>query len=106
MVNNFSAYQMVHNRYFYALEFVVAILLMSLAFIEYPAVLNGTVNPIIHGLLELFFLGIISIESVMKIRWMSPRVFFRHKRSMIKVRDSLFSFRMNLAVMCCVNLFM
>ena len=78
---------MVHNRYFYALELVVAILLMSLAFIEYPAVLNDEVDPIIHGLLELFFLGIISVESVMKIRWMSPRVFVRHKRSMIKVKE-------------------
>ena len=76
---------MVHNRTFYTLEFVVAILLMSLAFIEEPSVLGANLETYVHGILELIFLGIISIESVMKCRWMSPKVFVRHKRSMFKV---------------------
>ena len=79
-----AAYQMVHNRVFYTLEFVVAIVLMSLAFIEKPSVV-GYVGTYIHGTLEVICLMIISVESFMKVRWMSPKVFLRHKRSMFKV---------------------
>ena len=80
-----AAYQMVHNRVFYTLEFVVAIVLMSLAFIEKPSVMGYDLGTHVHGTLEVICLMIISVESFMKVRWMSPKVFLRHKRSMFKV---------------------
>ena len=75
---------MVHNRAFYTLELLVSLLLMSLAFFEEPSVV-GKVAPYKHGIPEAILLVVISIESFLKSRWMGPKVFFRHKRSMIKV---------------------
>jgi len=80
------AYSIVHNRLFYILELMVAIALMCLAFIESPSMITSDTDiVIIHTLLELFCLAVISVESGLKIRWMSPQVFVRHKRSMLKV---------------------
>ena len=92
------AYQMVHNRVFYCVEMIVAILLMSLAFLEEPSVLPKPLDPYIHGILELIFLGIISLESIMKVRWMGLKFFVRHKRSMLKVSSNVSSSHLSLFI--------
>ena len=77
---------MVHNDVFYCVEITVAVLLMGLAFLEKPSVFKKQMDPFVHGILEIIFLLIISLESVMKMRWMGFDVFIRHRRSMLKVR--------------------
>ncbi|XP_042231863.1 two pore calcium channel protein 1-like isoform X2 [Homarus americanus] len=77
------AYIVTHNHWFYSLDLCAALLLMSLATIEQPAVFHGV--PIgVHGSIELFGLFLLGISIVMQLRWLGFRTFLQHKRSMVK----------------------
>ncbi|XP_069937842.1 two pore channel protein 1 isoform X1 [Cherax quadricarinatus] len=81
--NALPAYLVTHNRWFYSLDLFAALLLMSLATIEPPAVFVGV--PVgVHGSIELFGLFLLGISIVMQLRWLGFRTFVKHKRSMVK----------------------
>ncbi|XP_063610865.1 two pore channel protein 1-like isoform X1 [Penaeus indicus] len=77
------AYLVTHNHWFYSLDLAAALLLMSLAVIEQPAVFEGV--PVgVHGSIELFGLFLVGISIVMQLRWLGLRTFVQHKRSAVK----------------------
>ncbi|KAK3863168.1 hypothetical protein Pcinc_031021 [Petrolisthes cinctipes] len=77
------AYLVTHNNWFYSLDLFAALLLMSLAVIEQPAVFQGV--PVgVHASIELFGLFLVGISIVMQLRWLGPRTFLQHKRSVVK----------------------
>lgn len=80
-----ETYILVHNRYFYQLDLVASIVLLLLALIEPPAIEGYELNPNLHAAIEMFGLGIIAIELLLKFRWMGPKRFFRHGRTVIKL---------------------
>ncbi|XP_050723156.1 two pore channel protein 1-like isoform X2 [Eriocheir sinensis] len=78
------AYLVTHNHWFYSLDLFAALLLLSLATIEQPAVFPGV--PVgVHASVELFGLFLIGISIVMQLRWLGPRTFLTHKRSVVKL---------------------
>lgn len=80
-----ETYILVHNRYFYQLDLSASIILLMLALVEPPAVDGYELNPKIHAAIEMFALGIIAIELLLKFRWMGPGRFFRHGRTVTKL---------------------
>lgn len=80
-----ETYILVHNKYFYQLDLAASIILLLLALVEAPAVDGYELNPTIHAGIEVFALGIIAIELLLKFRWMGPRRFFRHGRTVTKL---------------------
>ncbi|XP_064619525.1 two pore calcium channel protein 1-like [Lineus longissimus] len=81
--NALPAYFIAHNKIFYAMDFIAAVMLLCLALFEKPAVF--TVPVAVHSSLEIFGLLIVSIELVLKLRWLGFRTFVKHVRTMIKV---------------------
>lgn len=80
-----ETYILVHNRYFYQLDLAASIVLLLLALVEPPAVDGYELRPAIHAAIEMFALGIIAIELLLKFRWMGPRRFFSHGRTVSKL---------------------
>lgn len=80
-----ETYILVHNRYFYQLDLAASIVLLLLALVEPPAVEGYELNPTLHAAIEMFGLGIIAIELLLKFRWMGPKRFFHHGRTVIKL---------------------
>lgn len=80
-----ETYILVHNRYFYQLDLIASIVLLLLALVEEPAIYGYELSPNIHAAIEMFALGIIAIELLLKFRWMGPRRFFRHGRTVTKL---------------------
>ena len=80
-----ETYILVHNRYFYQLDLAASIVLLLLALVEPPAIDGYELNPKIHAAIELFALGIIAVELLLKFRWMGPGRFFRHGRTVTKL---------------------
>lgn len=80
-----ETYILVHNRYFYQLDLAASVLLLLLALFEPPAVDGYELNPTIHAAIEMFALGVIAIELLLKFRWMGPKRFFRHGRTVLKL---------------------
>lgn len=80
-----ETYILVHNRYFYQLDLAASVLLLLLALFEPPAIDGYELNPTIHAAIEMFALGIIAIELLLKFRWMGPKRFFRHGRTVLKL---------------------
>ncbi|XP_072043835.1 two pore channel protein 1-like [Amphiura filiformis] len=78
------AYILVHNFWFYVMDLCAAILIMTLALFEHPAVLVFQLEESIHASLELFGLTIIAIGLGLKMRWLGPKQFMLHKRTCIK----------------------
>ncbi|KAK4010715.1 two pore calcium channel protein 1 [Daphnia magna] len=78
------AYLLVHNKWYYALDFAASLLLILLTFTEKPA------NPLfrlpvgVHSSMELMALVIVSVELIMKFRWVGFKIFIHHPRSMVK----------------------
>ncbi|XP_046456240.1 two pore calcium channel protein 1-like [Daphnia pulex] len=78
------AYLLVHNKWYYALDFAASLLLILLTFTEKPA------NPLfrlpvgVHSSMELTALVIVSVELIMKFRWVGFKIFIHHPRSMVK----------------------
>jgi len=80
-----ETYILVHNRYFYQLDLIASIVLLLLALVEPPAIDSYELNPTVHAAIEMFALGIIAIELLLKFRWMGPNRFFRHGRTVLKL---------------------
>lgn len=80
-----ETYILVHNRYFYQLDLAASVVLLLLALVEPPAIEGYELNPTIHAATEMFALGIIAIELLLKFRWMGPKRFFHHGRTVIKL---------------------
>lgn len=80
-----ETYILVHNRYFYQLDLAASIILLLLALVEKPAVDGYELSLNIHAAIEMFALGIIAVELLLKFRWMGPRRFFRHGRTVTKL---------------------
>uniref|UniRef100_A0A6G1S7J6 Two pore calcium channel protein 1 n=1 Tax=Aceria tosichella TaxID=561515 RepID=A0A6G1S7J6_9ACAR len=80
-----ETYILVHNRYFYQLDLIASIILLLLALVEPPAVDGYELSPSTHAAIEMFALGIIAIELLLKFRWMGPRRFFSHGRTVSKL---------------------
>lgn len=80
-----ETYILVHNRYFYQLDLAASIVLLLLALVEPPAIDGYELNPTIHASIEMLALGIIAIELLLKFRWMGPRRFFSHSRTLAKL---------------------
>ncbi|XP_063876277.1 two pore channel protein 1-like [Scylla paramamosain] len=78
------AYLVTHNHWFYSLDLFAALLLLSLAIIEQPAVFHGV--PVgVHASIELFGLFLVGISIVMHLRWLGPRTYLTHRRSAVKL---------------------
>nr|XP_045614492.1 two pore channel protein 1-like isoform X1 [Procambarus clarkii] len=77
------AYIVTHNHWFYSLDLFAALLLMSLATVEPPAVFPGVAVGV-HGSVELFGLLLLGISIFMQLRWLGIRTFVKHKRSLLK----------------------
>lgn len=80
-----ETYILVHNKYFYQLDLIASIALLLLALFEPPAIEGYELAPNSHAGIEMFALGIIAIELLLKFRWMGPRRFFHHGRTVIKL---------------------
>lgn len=78
------AYLLVHNHWYYALDLVAALLLVSLAFTEKPAHSFFQLPVGVHSSIELLALVVISVELVLKFRWVGFKTFLCHPRSMVK----------------------
>ncbi|CAG2054318.1 unnamed protein product [Timema podura] len=84
------AYLLVHNRWYYGLDMATSIILLTLAFVEEPALPLFKLPVAVHGSIELLALIIIGVELTMKLRWIGWRTILKHKRTMTK-RISLIS---------------
>lgn len=80
-----ETYILVHNRYFYQLDLIASVVLLLLALVEPPAIEGYELNPSVHAATEMFALGIIAIELLLKFRWMGPKRFFHHGRTVLKL---------------------
>ncbi|XP_064612254.1 LOW QUALITY PROTEIN: two pore channel protein 1-like [Liolophura sinensis] len=78
------AYQIAHNKWFYLLDLMAAILILFLAACEKPAVPWLRLDVGIHGSLELFCLLVQSLDIAIKLKWLGWKIFFRHRRTMLK----------------------
>ncbi|KAG0729596.1 Two pore calcium channel protein 1 [Chionoecetes opilio] len=78
------AYLVTHNHWFYSLDLFAALLLLSLATIEQPAVFHVRRAGGGARLVELFGLFLVGISIVMQLRWLGPRTFLTHRRSAVK----------------------
>ncbi|XP_078680096.1 two pore calcium channel protein 1-like [Branchiostoma floridae x Branchiostoma belcheri] len=76
------AYLLVHQTWFYVMDLAVSLLLLGLALFEPPAFYS--IDIAIHGSLELFALVLLGVELGLKMRWLGPKAFATHKRTMIK----------------------
>ncbi|XP_065571448.1 two pore channel protein 1-like isoform X2 [Artemia franciscana] len=78
------AYLLVHNHWYYFLDFVASLILMLLALTEKPAhpVLELPIG--IHGSIELLSLMIIGAELIMKLRWLGMKTSISHTRTALK----------------------
>ncbi|EEC00342.1 conserved hypothetical protein [Ixodes scapularis] len=86
------AYLVVHNRLFYCLDLLSAVVLMSLALMEEPALPGLDVPIAFHVAVELLALCVVAAELVMKLRWLGLRPFFAHKRTVFKLTILLLMF--------------
>lgn len=84
------AYTVLHHPAYYITHLTVGILLMLLALIEQPSVADKRLSEdqlrhliIAHGVLELFFLLLLAADISLRLLWLQPRHFFKHKRTML-----------------------
>lgn len=80
-----QTYILVHNRYFYQLDLVASIVLLLLALVESPSVDGYGLSSAVHTSIEMLALGIIAVELLLKFRWMGPKRFFHHGRTVVKL---------------------
>ncbi|XP_012232885.1 two pore calcium channel protein 1-like isoform X2 [Linepithema humile] len=78
------AYLLVHNSWYNGLDLLISLILLSLAFIEEPALPLFRVPVWVHGSLELLALITIGVELALKLRWTGWAPMLRHKRTMLK----------------------
>lgn len=63
---------------------MASILLLALALGETPSMARFQLPVGVHGLVELFALGVIGVELILKLRWTGWSTIIRHKRTAIK----------------------
>lgn len=79
------AYQVAHNRWFHTLDLLAAIVIMLLAVSERPAVDFLSMPVGVHGSIELLCLLLLSLDLIIRYKWLGFHTFLRHKRTMIKL---------------------
>eukprot|EP00095_Tigriopus_kingsejongensis_P005462 maker-scaffold865_size87005-snap-gene-0.16 protein:Tk05462 transcript:maker-scaffold865_size87005-snap-gene-0.16-mRNA-1 annotation:"two pore channel 1" len=79
------AYLMVHNNWFHFFDLGAALVLIGLGFFEAPCQEPLCVPTHIHSSIELGALVLITIQAILKTRWIGWKDFFKHKRTLIKV---------------------
>uniref|UniRef100_A0A8C4QMT8 Two pore segment channel 1 n=1 Tax=Eptatretus burgeri TaxID=7764 RepID=A0A8C4QMT8_EPTBU len=77
------AYLLVHNTWFYLVELAAALLIIALSLCESPAVPYFQLSIPVHGALEISGLLLVAVELALKMRWLGPRTFLRHRRTML-----------------------
>ncbi|XP_071448178.1 two pore calcium channel protein 1-like [Hetaerina americana] len=82
--HSLPAYLIVHSPWYYGLDLTASLVLLALGFVEPPAIPLFRLPVGVHGSIELIALTIVGVELLMKIRWLGWRVFFMHKRTLIK----------------------
>ncbi|KAH0955047.1 hypothetical protein HN011_005174 [Eciton burchellii] len=78
------AYLLVHNSWYNGLDLLISLILLSLAFIEKPALPLFQVPVWVHGTVELLALITIGVELALKLRWTGWGPMLKHKRTMLK----------------------
>ncbi|XP_020294298.1 two pore calcium channel protein 1-like [Pseudomyrmex gracilis] len=86
------SYILVHNGWYDGLYLVTSLFLLSLAFVEEPALPLFKVPVWAHGTAELIALIIISVELALKLRWTGWDPMLKHKRTMLKCITLLIMF--------------
>ncbi|KAJ7382109.1 Two pore calcium channel protein 1 [Desmophyllum pertusum] len=84
-------YLIAHSTFFYVMDLMAALLLLALGLTEKPA--SGEVPkddrmflPVpVHGALEILSLLIVAIGLTVKLKWQGAKLFFNHKRTLLKV---------------------
>ncbi|CAL1678014.1 unnamed protein product [Lasius platythorax] len=78
------AYLLVHNSCYNGLDLLTSLILLSLAFVEEPALPLSKVPVWVHGSVELLALITIGVELALKLRWTGWAPMLKHKRTMLK----------------------
>ncbi|XP_012535254.1 two pore calcium channel protein 1 isoform X1 [Monomorium pharaonis] len=78
------AYLLVHNSWYNGLDLLISLILLSLAFVEEPALPLFKVPVWVHGSVELLALITIGVQLALKLRWTGWAPMLRHKRTMLK----------------------
>ncbi|XP_066018881.1 two pore channel protein 1 isoform X2 [Pocillopora verrucosa] len=81
-------YLLAHSRYFYVLELTAALFLLALGLTEKPPALkaNNLSLPVeVHAALEVLSLMIVFAGLAVKLKWQGVKLFFTHKRTLLKV---------------------
>ncbi|XP_065892686.1 two pore calcium channel protein 1-like isoform X2 [Dysidea avara] len=81
-VISYYAYVILHSTVYRIIEFVVLILLMSLAFLEKPSFQEAPVQ--VSPAIEIMFLILLTIGVVLKASWLKFKYFRNHKRTVLK----------------------
>ncbi|XP_020622394.1 two pore calcium channel protein 1-like [Orbicella faveolata] len=84
-------YLIAHSTFFYILDMMAALFLLALGLTEKPA--SGEVPEddtlylpvIVHGTLEILSLSVIATGMAIRLKWQGPKLFFSHKRTLLKV---------------------
>ncbi|XP_014475943.1 PREDICTED: two pore calcium channel protein 1-like isoform X1 [Dinoponera quadriceps] len=78
------AYLLVHNRWYNGLDLLTSLILLSLAFVEAPALPLFRVPVWMHGSIELLALITIGVQLALKLRWTGWATLLKHKRTTLK----------------------
>ncbi|KYN42644.1 Two pore calcium channel protein 1 [Trachymyrmex septentrionalis] len=78
------AYFLVHNSWYNGLDLLISLILLSLAFVEEPALPLFKVPVWVHGSVELLALITIGVQLTLKLRWTGWAPMLKHKRTMLK----------------------
>ncbi|GAB6028669.1 hypothetical protein CHUAL_004495 [Chamberlinius hualienensis] len=85
-------YLLVHNPWFYTLDLLASLILLSLASFERPAATLFALPIWVHASIELLGLFVVGIESFLKLRWQGWRTCVNHARTMIKAATLIIMF--------------
>jgi hypothetical protein len=80
------AYKILHHPAFHVFDLALSVLLMALALIEKPAVFGTDSDEkpaiTIHGIFEILILCLLGVDIVLRLIWLTPKHFIRHRRTM------------------------
>eukprot|EP00088_Acartia_fossae_P037775 TRINITY_DN3900_c0_g1_i4.p1 TRINITY_DN3900_c0_g1~~TRINITY_DN3900_c0_g1_i4.p1 ORF type:complete len:917 (-),score=53.70 TRINITY_DN3900_c0_g1_i4:656-3406(-) len=78
------AYLLVHSRWFNAIDFFTSLIIFILGLFEEPCISAFNIPVPVHASIELCSLVLLSIQAVLKIRWVGYRSCLKHNRTVIK----------------------
>jgi len=78
------AYLLVHSRWFNAIDFFASLVVVMLGLFEEPCVETLHIPVPVHASIELCTLVLLSIQALLKIRWVGLRSCVKHQRTVIK----------------------